>query len=137
MRRQERQKAASSGGESAVISTLFSDFKMNIKFTVTVIGTVDQFVEINAMTDLPGLPFIDTVMTTIVFYGLDKNLPVHEAKNLIENVCVLLDETPTHAHIGLGEKGRKTRAPKFSTLDKTIAKGDFGNYVYIKASQLF
>lgn len=88
------------------------------------------------MTELPELPFIDTMMTTIVFYGFERRLPVREAKALIDNICGLLDETPSHAHVGLGE-GRKSRAPKFVMLDKAIAKGDFDEYSYIEGVNYF
>jgi hypothetical protein len=88
------------------------------------------------MTDLPELPFIDTMMTTMVFYGFDKKLHVKEAKLLIDNICNLLKETPSHAHVGMGE-GKKSREPKFSTLDKLIAKGDFDNYSYFEAVNYF
>lgn len=97
---------------------------------------VEKFVEIGAMIDLPELPFIDTMMTTIVFYGHDRKLPAREARVLIENICGLLNEVPSHAHVGLGE-GRKSRGPKFRALDKLIAKGDFEYYSYIEAVNYF
>lgn len=88
------------------------------------------------MSDLRELPFVDTMMTTIVFYGLDRKLPVREAKELIENICAILEENPSHAHVGIDE-GRKSRAPKFSLLDKVIAEGNFDNYSYFTAVNYF
>lgn len=88
------------------------------------------------MNDRPELPFIDQTMTTIVFYGIDRKLPVREAKTLIENICRLLDETPSHAHVGLGD-GKKSRGPKWGLVDKAIAKGDFDDYSYIEAVNYF
>jgi hypothetical protein len=89
------------------------------------------------MTNIPSLPFIDTMMSTIVFYGFDGKLPIREAKKLIENICGLLGETPSHAHVGLDEGGRKSRGPKFNKLDKAIAKGDFDDYSYVEAVNYF
>lgn len=88
------------------------------------------------MIEWPELPFIDTMMTSMVFYGFDKKLPVQDAKTLIENICKLLDEVPSHAHVGLGE-GRKSRGPKFSMLNKWINKGDFENYSYFEGVNYF
>ena len=88
------------------------------------------------MIDLPELPFIDQTMTTIVFYGIERRLPVREAKTLIENICRLLGETPSHAHVGMGE-GKKSRGPKWSMVDKAIAKDDFDDYSYIEAVNYF
>ena len=88
------------------------------------------------MVDLPELPFIDTIMRTIVFYDLDRRLPPAQAKLLIENICRLLNETPSHTQIGLGE-GRSERRPRFSMLDKAIAKGDFDKYSYFSAVNYF
>src|SRR5262249_33265198 len=88
------------------------------------------------MVDLPELPFIDTVMTTIVFYGFDRKLPVREAKALIESICGLLNEMPSHAHVGLGE-GKKSRGPRIGMLDKAIAKGEFDEYTFFKVVNYF
>lgn len=82
------------------------------------------------MIDLPELPFIDTMMTTFVFYGIDRKPPVREAKAFIEDMCSLLGETPSHADVGMNE-GKRSRRPKFGMVDKAIAKGDFDNYTYI------
>ena len=82
------------------------------------------------------LHFIDTMMTTIVFYGFDRRIPVAEAKSMIDKICIQLDEIPSHAHIGFSE-GKKTRAPKFSMLSNAITRGEFENYKYIEAANYF
>jgi hypothetical protein len=89
------------------------------------------------MTTILGLPFIDTMMTTIVFYGFDGKLPIKDAKKLIDSICNLLGEHPSHAHVGLDEEGRKSRGPKFKMLDKAIEKGDFDDYSYVEAVNYF
>jgi hypothetical protein len=89
------------------------------------------------MINLPELRFIDTVMTTIVFYGSDENLSIKEAKKLIESICHLLDEMPSNAHVGLDESGQKSRRPKWNMVDKAIANGDFDDYSYFEAANYF
>jgi hypothetical protein len=92
---------------------------------------------LSAMIDLPELPFIDTVMTTIVFYGLIQKPPIRRAKALVEDICTLLCEVPSHAHVGLAGGGRQSRAPKFSMLDEVIAKGNFDEYRYFSGVNYF
>jgi hypothetical protein len=98
---------------------------------------VEQLVEkVGDMIDLAELPFIDTMMTTIVFYGIDRKLHIREAKTLIEEICQLLNEMPAHAHIGTRE-GNKTRSPKFGMLSKSIDQGNFDEYEYIEGVNYF
>jgi hypothetical protein len=88
------------------------------------------------MTDLPELPFIDTMMTTLVFYDIGQLPPIVESKTFVEKICKLLNETPSHAHVGMGE-GKKSRGPKFNMVDKAIAKGDFATYTYFEGVNYF
>jgi len=88
------------------------------------------------MSILRELPFLETETTTMVFYGFEKRLPPTKVKELIANVCSLLDEVPTHANIGFGE-GHRDRGPKFGMLDKALSKNEFDNYSYFKGVRYF
>lgn len=84
---------------------------------------------------IPSNSFIDTMMTTIVFYGLGRKLPIIEAESLIDSTCRVVNETPSHAHIGARD-GKIQRRPKFSSLKKSISTG-FEDYDYIEAVNYF
>lgn len=88
------------------------------------------------MTEWPELPSIDTMMTTLVFYGLDRKPSIREAKAFIDAVCGLLGETPSNVYIGMGD-GKSDRHPKFGLADKAIATGAFDEYKYIEGLAYF
>lgn len=87
------------------------------------------------MREPPKAPFDDTMMRTIVFYGLERKPAIREAMKLIRSVCELLNEQPTH--VELGAEGRRERKPRFAQVDRVIETGDFDKYWYIGAKKYF